>query len=986
MTVSVSPPMMPAHNHEEAQHKEDAQTEDSGPVSTNKQSNWKPLIVAALRAIEKTLDGLPIPAAKGCIGLVLKVIEAADVAANNRDTLKDLQEQYEDLIEFLKSLKMPDTPDTVRKEVKVFEKKLQKLSKSWEPCLTKPRIWNRIWNKIVKLLRAHDEHDMLNKFLNKTNQAINDFLLRLEVRNCILNYREMIKIRHAAVISTICHAAHASYKSASADGGRTCLPGTRKRVLTTIEIWALHPDPRHPPIFWLNGLAGIGKTTIARTIASRLDAKHRLGGTFVFLRADDQRKDGNLLFPTLALQLSSMYPAYKTRLAEEVDSNPSCVTHSPTVQFESLIRRPLSAVAISEPLILILDALDECQSNNLAEELLSVLMSEVKSIPFLRVFITSRPEGHIREALGLGDTISQQQTLVLHQDMAIQAEVEGDIRLFLQVSLQQIWDKDTKHTATVWPPSKDLETLVHQSGKLFIYAATAVRFIGGNRSLNLEIQLQNLLKVKRKHIPNDNVEPYMHLDQLYLNILETAFTGIPDTKNNYYSTRFQNIVGSIVLMQKPLPLEAFANFLHKYTVDDIKQTLYYLHSIFIVPDEISETLRTYHLSFPNFITHADRCTNKNAYINSQTQEKFVFFRCLAMIEKYFGVTVKSEQQHTADSIGEDINKFEDVIEHPQDGDQFIHTDYSRELGSGPEYDTQSDPGDDLYEFEDASMTAEIQYSCNHWCSHLINIKCGDSETTKHLAQFVKHYFLKWLHQRIHWILSTLDGTRKMRLAEDTFNIMHNAHRWLVANGHDSRRNLSTCQAIERSAHNTYQLLFPEYHMKYRFGNRITDPPPTLSVERANMQENIRVIDLFEKWRACQTDPLTEDGVVAFREFCVRELTRRGHRDVSRIFSKQPKAIVGTQVSRADRLHHRLEQTQANVVCPLVGCGSQFMRMHSLNLHLGAHIGLTDRYCKGCDNYFSASSINRHKMTCSRKKNSTPQEKVHTECASLSAIN
>lgn len=570
-------------------------------------------------------------------------------------------------------------------------------------------------------------------------------------------------------------------------------------MLATIEHWALHPDPRHPPIFWLNGLAGIGKTTIARTIASWLDAKHRLGGSFVFLRTDDQLKDGNLLFPTLALQLSSLYPAYQTRLAEEVESDFSCVTHSPTSQFESLIRRPLSAIALSEPLILILDALDECQPNDLAEQLLSVLVDDVENIPFLRVFITSRPEGHIREALGLGDIESQHQTLVLHQDMAVQTEVEGDIRLYLQISLQEIWDKDTKQTAIVWPPSEDLETLVQQSGRLFIYAATAVRFIGGNRSLNLEIQLQNLLKVKKKHIPSKAVEPYMHLDQLYLNILETAFAGITDTKDNYYSTRFQNVVGSLVLMQKPLSLETFAKFLHNYSIDGIQQTLYYLHSIFIVPAEISGVPRTYHLSFPNFVTNADRCTDRNAYINPQTQEKFLFLRCLAVMEEYFGAIIQSEQhnaaqQDTTDFVeDEDINRLEHIASsssvgselgydtkgNPGDEDEDINVraDNSSNLGSGSVYDTKSDPGDDFYE-EEASMTEEMRYSCNHWCSHLISIKYGDSEITKSLAQFIKLYFLQWLDQRIHRIL-TMDGTRKMRLAGDTFAIMHNAHRWVV---------------------------------------------------------------------------------------------------------------------------------------------------------------------------------------------------------------
>lgn len=54
------------------------------------QSNLKPIMVTALRATEMALDGLPIPAAKTCISLVLKVIEVSDVCGYLPDILKHI--------------------------------------------------------------------------------------------------------------------------------------------------------------------------------------------------------------------------------------------------------------------------------------------------------------------------------------------------------------------------------------------------------------------------------------------------------------------------------------------------------------------------------------------------------------------------------------------------------------------------------------------------------------------------------------------------------------------------------------------------------------------------------------------------------------------------------------------------------------------------------------------------------------------------------
>ena len=46
-----------------------------------------------------------------------------------------------------------------------------------------------------------------------------------------------------------------------------CLPDTRVDLLREIYTWADGKDERF--IFWLNGLAGTGKSTIARTVARR---------------------------------------------------------------------------------------------------------------------------------------------------------------------------------------------------------------------------------------------------------------------------------------------------------------------------------------------------------------------------------------------------------------------------------------------------------------------------------------------------------------------------------------------------------------------------------------------------------------------------------------------------------------------------------------------------------------------------------------------
>jgi hypothetical protein len=71
------------------------------------------------------------------------------------------------------------------------------------------------------------------------------------------------------------HTADASYLCGNRQG---CLRGTRKGVLWEIERWLT--GEREQRVFWLNGLAGTGKSTIAQMYAERAFADGKLGASF----------------------------------------------------------------------------------------------------------------------------------------------------------------------------------------------------------------------------------------------------------------------------------------------------------------------------------------------------------------------------------------------------------------------------------------------------------------------------------------------------------------------------------------------------------------------------------------------------------------------------------------------------------------------------------------------------------------------------------
>ena len=100
-------------------------------------------------------------------------------------------------------------------------------------------------------------------------------------------------------------------------------------------------DLEKPPIFWLNGLAGTGKSTIAQTFAERTFANGRLGASFFCSRGFEDRSNLQFIFPTLAFQLAQKYPGFRSSLIPLLRSNPDVVHESLQEQMRKFLVDPL---------------------------------------------------------------------------------------------------------------------------------------------------------------------------------------------------------------------------------------------------------------------------------------------------------------------------------------------------------------------------------------------------------------------------------------------------------------------------------------------------------------------------------------------------------------------------------------------------------------------------------------------------------------------
>jgi len=252
-----------------------------------------------------------------------------------------------------------------------------------------------------------------------------------------------------------------------------CLQDTRVALRKQIMDWCEDPDSKC--IFWLNGMAGTGKSTVSRTIAWELAEKKRLAASFFFTRGTKDISHSRKFFTTIAAQLANRLPVLRAYISDAIDNNADIFQQGLREQWNQLILNPLKSVPTEIQLVVVIDALDECDSMQDIQSILQ-LIAEAKDLDTVRIkiFLTSRPEISIfdgfRQLSG-----EAYQDFILH-NIPIDI-VNGDISTFFQQKLSPL---RVKHgLGTPWPDELIIEQLVERAAGLFIYAATTLRFIQG---------------------------------------------------------------------------------------------------------------------------------------------------------------------------------------------------------------------------------------------------------------------------------------------------------------------------------------------------------------------------------------------------------------------------------------------------------------------------------------------------------------------------
>ncbi|KAF8310592.1 hypothetical protein DL93DRAFT_1591194 [Clavulina sp. PMI_390] len=408
-----------------------------------------------------------------------------------------------------------------------------------------------------------------------------------------------------------------------------CASGTRRRILCEITAFlegqakASEPSPR---IFLLSGMAGAGKSIIARTCRQYFtDRQEFYIASFFFNRAYPERSVPTRSIAHLAAALCDSHPEVQHAMARALKKRCDLTSADLITQFNALIREPLSFLPPdSKSIIIIIDALDEADDSittditqwsteeHLFDDFLKVLSEETTFLsPRVRILLTTRDQPSI-----LSCFTGKPHVRVRH--LHLDRESLEDVHKYAIIKFQNI---AIKKRIAQWPSSEQVELFAQRSGALFIWARTALEWIEDS-----DKPVDELEQILSSQPPPEAAD---RLNSMYAMVISRLPWHRPS-----FPQRYRDTIGAVLCMRRPLTIIALANLLGENR-EDLRRTLERLMPILSGVSQCDEPVTVAHESVREYILMYASTRGVEAHfgIHPEYANGFLADRCIKLMDE-----------------------------------------------------------------------------------------------------------------------------------------------------------------------------------------------------------------------------------------------------------------------------------------------------------------------------------------------------------------
>jgi len=250
-----------------------------------------------------------------------------------------------------------------------------------------------------------------------------------------------------------------------------------------------------------------------------------------------------------------------------------------------------------------------------------------------------------------------------------------------------------------WPSDENIDLLCNRAAGFFVYAVATVKFLDSSNHLPKNC-LDAILKLLECTVPKGRIwfNPKTTLDTLYTSILQTAFS---EEDPEVYS-KVRSIINAVILAVNPLPPSGIAKLVG-LDPKEVILSLMLVQSLLALNDDSNQPVKSFHKSFPNFITNPSQCTDVRFYISPRNIHLELTMNCLKMMNEGLEQNLLSLLDYTLNSKAKDfqtrINNW---------------------------------------------ISITLQYACQSWHSHLTKAEGDITNIVSYLCIFLEEKFLAWL--------------------------------------------------------------------------------------------------------------------------------------------------------------------------------------------------------------------------------------------------
>ncbi|KAF8344210.1 uncharacterized protein EI90DRAFT_56856 [Cantharellus anzutake] len=384
--------------------------------------------------------------------------------------------------------------------------------------------------------------------------------------------------------------------------------------------WCRNTGDNENRLMLLTSVAGAGKTSIVHTIADRCNREAILLLCFFFRVGEQPQPD--CLFSGIAQALASRDADYRAFIISALRKDPTLSTAPFTMQFEELVASPLHILRRpSHPMVVIIDALDECDEEAY-QPLAKILCEEVPKLPSsIKFFVTSRHVDLVNRSLSRHFPINHL-TIDLLDDTNMH-----DCAAYIRFQLQELknWHPNLAHK--LQNEDSAVQKILDRAGGLFIWISTIFRYMK-NPKKNPMRTLSGLLDTgtKRSKVPTEKM-----MDDLYTRILKKF-----DWEDEDFAHDYPIVMGAIFVAQQPLSVTAWDAILSPFLNSSVQYVFAEIAPLLSGAEDPHIPVRILHQSFHDFIVdrmHPQTISSHSAPIAVGVENARVALRCTEILNE-----------------------------------------------------------------------------------------------------------------------------------------------------------------------------------------------------------------------------------------------------------------------------------------------------------------------------------------------------------------